>query len=188
MILDVITQLNEVWQKILPYVQMIGSSAIVSGAVVAVEKGIISKLFASKTESISDTLSQMETNVLTTLSNSTINVNIKPLVEKQIKTLVSNIETSTTTALEEIQKANLERQAKRDKLLIDMASIFTNAYGVSDELKSTLTTDIEDLENLASEQEAETTSASLTIDVDTTTNTSDEDTTDTTTEETSVER
>lgn len=184
MILDVITQLNEVWQKILPYVQMIGSSAIVSGAVVAVEKGIISKLFANKTASISDTLSQLETNVLTTLSNSTINVNIKPLVEKQIKNLVSNIESTTTTALEEIQKANLERQAKRDKLLIDMASIFTNAYGVSDELKATLTSDIEDLENLASEQEAETSSASLTIDVDTT----NEDTTDTTTEETSVER
>jgi hypothetical protein len=120
-------------------------------------------MFNKKSDKLGADVATIGNNLLQQVGNSTIKVNIKPLVDNQFKDSLAQVETYIEDIMKNLVKANLERESKRDKVIIDMANVFSNAYGIGEEEKSKLIADIKELEKCRDIQEKENTPAQLTI-------------------------
>jgi hypothetical protein len=162
MILE-IPELNQVWEKLKPILQFVLQSGFIMTAVYTLERLFIMKMFNKRSAKLGTDVATIGNNLLQQVGNSTIKVNIKPLVDNQFKDSLAQVETYIEDIMKNLVKANLERESKRDKVIIDMANVFSNAYGIGEEEKAKLIADIKELEKCRDIQEKENTPAQLTI-------------------------
>lgn len=162
MILEV-SELNEIWEKIKPILQLVLQSGFITTALYAIERVLIVRLFNKNKHETSIDIATMGNNLLQKVGNSTIKVDLKPLVDNQFKHSLAEVETYITDSIKAMQKAQLERETLRDKVIIDMANVFANAYGIGEEEKKELIKDVKALQECGNTQEKELKPAVLTI-------------------------
>ena len=163
MLLTAMEKVQEIWNMIKPVAMTILQSGFIMTAIYAIERGVIINLTTKKTDSIGTQMSKMGTDVVSKIANSTIKVNVKPLVDMQFKEALAQTESYITDSMKNIKKENNKCLELQTNLLIDMAKVFANAYGVDEELKAKMDKDIKALESYKVEEKTQVEDAVLTI-------------------------
>ena len=142
---------NKLWTKVEPYVMGAVSGVSLGGIVSAVFYGLIKSQTNKTLNKLNDktTTNEIVSNVVSAIGNTSLSMNIQPIVESKLKAI-------NEAVYNELDKA-MDSQREKDlaviNILIALAGYFDNSIGVSDESKEALKTAIENAKNLYSDVE-----------------------------------
>lgn len=142
---------NKLWDKVEPYVMGAVSGVSLGGIVSAVFYGLIKSQTNKTLNKLNDktTTNEIVSNVVSAIGNTSLSMNIQPIVESKLKAL-------NEAVYSELDKA-MDSQREKDlaviNILVALAGYFDNSIGVSDESKEALKTAIENAKSLYSDVE-----------------------------------
>ena len=142
---------NKLWTKVEPYVMGAISGVSLGGIVSAVFYGLIKSQTNKTLNKLNDktTTNEIVSNVVSAIGNTSLSMNIQPIVESKLKAI-------NEAVYDELDKA-MDSQREKDlaviNILVALAGYFDNSIGVSDESKEALKTAIENAKNLYSDVE-----------------------------------
>ena len=144
MFLDILQDLQAIWDKIAPYMTGITIGGIVSCLFYAFFSGSIKK-FINKI-SIGDMIDKTVDESMERVKDLTISVELQPLVANELEKITKQID----TYLEETNKQVLDKTNKLIECFGKLAAYFDNSIAVPQEIKDDLHLAIEDAKETTS--------------------------------------
>jgi hypothetical protein len=142
---------NKLWDKVEPYVMGAVSGVSLGGIVSAVFYGLIKSQTNKTLNKLNDksTTNEIVSNVVSAIGNTSLSMNIQPIVESKLKV----INEAVYSELEKAMDTQREKDLAVINILVALAGYFDNSIGVSDESKEALKKAIENAKSLYSDVE-----------------------------------